>query len=179
MVSKQDAALIQESLEGKTKAFAKLMAQYKRRVEAVGYSFFHNESDTEDFSQDVFFKAYQNLSSFKGDSSFATWLTRIAYTTAINAKNRAKEYDSIADETLLISADSTPEDLHIRALTCEAVKEAIKELPEQYAVCLDFYFFYDMSYSEISSVTGFPVNTIKSHIFRAKKILRQKLKDFM
>ena len=58
-----------------------------------------------------------------------------------------------------------------------AVREAIKELPEKYRICLDMYFFYDMTYNEISDVVELPVNTIKSHIFRAKKILKDKLQE--
>ena len=132
----------------------------------------------EDFVQDVFFKAYKNLSSFRGESKFSTWLTSIAYTTAINAKNRKKEYETLSDEAMLPDLDSTPEERQIRTLTKQAVREAIKELPEDYAFCLDLYFFYDNSYEEIMIITGKPLNTIKSHIFRAKKILREKLADF-
>ncbi len=53
--------------------------------------------------------------------------------------------------------------------------EALGELPERYRICVDMFFFYDRSYLEIEAITGFPVNTIKSHVFRAKKILREKL----
>lgn len=177
-VKNQDSELIKKCLEGKTENFAKLIALYQSRIEAVGWSFFHNKDDTEDFVQDVFIKAYTNLASFMGKSSFSTWLTSIAYTTAINAKNKSKNYETIADENLLYSGTESPEEAHIKKITAEAVKEAIKELPQQYAICLDFYFFYELSHEEISIITGFPVNTIKSHIFRAKKILRQKLKDY-
>ena len=57
------------------------------------------------------------------------------------------------------------------------VREAITELPERYRICLDMYFFYDMTYNEISETVDLPVNTIKSHIFRAKKILKDKLQE--
>ncbi len=174
----RDNKLIKETLSGKTNSFAHLMAIYQNKVAAVGYSFFHNASDTEDFVQEVFIKAFIHLSSFKGDSSFSTWLTRIAYTTAINSEQRKKEYISIADEALLPSSIDTPEDVNIKRLTALAVKEAVQELPEQYAACLDLYFFHDLSYVEIAIITDLPINTIKSNIFRAKKILRKKLKDF-
>ena len=54
---------------------------------------------------------------------------------------------------------------------------SMQELPERYRVCVDMFFFYDRSYQEIETITGFPVNTIKSHVFRAKKILREKLEE--
>ena len=63
-------------------------------------------------------------------------------------------------------------------MTVLAVREAVKDLPEKFAVCVELYFFYDNSHAEISKITGLPVNTIKSHIFRAKKILREKLRSY-
>ncbi|MBR7080091.1 MAG: sigma-70 family RNA polymerase sigma factor [Treponema sp.] len=177
-ILKRDTQLIKECFEGNNDSFAKLISFYQNRVRAVGIQFFKNQSDTEDFMQEVFIKVYKNLSTFRGESSFATWITRIAYTTAINAKNAKKDCESLADDFELKSSFKTPEEEQIFNLTKEAVREAIQELPLNYAICLDFYFFYDFSYEEIAIITGFPVNTIKSHIFRAKKLLRQKLLEY-
>ena len=57
----------------------------------------------------------------------------------------------------------------------ETVRECLKELPEKYKIVLDLYFFYDNSYAEISEITSLPENTVKSHIFRAKNLLREKI----
>lgn len=175
IIKKRDSALVQSALSGNTSSFARLMSLYKTRIFYFGKSFFHNDADSEDFVQDVFLKVFMHLDSFKGISQFSTWLMRIAWTTAVNAVNRRKEYLPIADETALLDNDSTPEEQQIKKLTGEAVRQAIAELPEKYAVCIEMYFFYDIPYQEISEITEFPVNTIKSHIFRAKKILREKL----
>lgn len=175
IIKKRDSALVQSALSGNTSSFARLMSLYKTRIFYFGKSFFHNDADSEDFVQDVFLKVFMHLDSFKGISQFSTWLMRIAWTTAVNAVNRRKEYLPIADETALLDNDSTPEEQQIKKLAGEAVRQAIAELPEKYAVCIEMYFFYDIPYQEISEITEFPVNTIKSHIFRAKKILREKL----
>lgn len=175
IIKKRDSALVQSALSGNTSSFARLMSLYKTRIFYFGKSFFHNDADSEDFVQDVFLKVFMHLDSFKGISQFSTWLMRIAWTTAVNAVNRRKEYLPIADETAILDNDSTPEEKQIKKLTGEAVRQAIAELPEKYAVCIEMYFFYDIPYQEISEITEFPVNTIKSHIFRAKKILREKL----
>lgn len=172
---KRDSKLVREVLSGNTSAFAELMSLYKKRVEALGMSFFKNPADTEDFAQDVFLKAYTKLDTFRGESLFSTWLTRMAYNTAINAVNRRDEYVSIADETLLPDNGLTPEEKELKALTMETVRESLKELPEKYKIVLDLYFFYDNSYSEISEITSLAENTVKSHIFRAKKLLREKI----
>lgn len=178
VIRRRDNALIKATLSGNQKAFSKLLSYYKKRVKALGMSFFKNEADTDDFMQDVFIKAFTNLSSFKGESSFPTWLTSIAYNTALNAKNRRKEYLPISDEENLEDSDLTPEKNHIRKMTVLAVREAVRDLPEHFALCVELYFFYDNSHAEISRITGLPINTIKSHIFRAKKILREKLRGY-
>lgn len=172
---KRDSKLVREVLSGNTSAFAELMSLYKKRIEALGMSFFKNPADTEDFAQDVFLKAYTKLDSFRGESLFSTWLTRMAYNTAINAVNRRPEYVSIADESLLPDNGLTPEEKELRLLTMEAVRESLKELPDKYKIVLDLYFFYDNSYTEISEITSLAENTVKSHIFRAKKLLREKI----
>ncbi|HIW35629.1 MAG TPA: sigma-70 family RNA polymerase sigma factor [Candidatus Treponema faecavium] len=163
--------------KGDSQAFAELVRLFSGRVVAMGRSFFKNDSDIEDFIQDVFLKAYAHLASFRGSAAFSTWLTRIAYTTAVNAVNRRKEYEPLSDDMLPPDTRILPEEQQMRKLTILAVREAIAELPKRYAVCLDMYFFYDLSYSDISEITQLPINTVKSHIFRAKKILRDKLAE--
>ena len=172
---KRDSKLVREVLSGDASAFAELMSLYKKRVESLGFSFFKNQADAEDFAQDVFLKAYTKLDTFRGESLFSTWLTRMAYNTAINAVNRRAQYVSLADETSLPDNGLTPEEKELRTLTMEAVRECLKELPEKYKIVLDLYFFYDNSYAEISEITSLAENTVKSHIFRAKKLLREKI----
>lgn len=179
IAQKRDASLVKSTLAGDSVSFAKLVSLYKKRVSALGMSFFKNASDTDDFIQDVFLKVYQNLRAFRGDAAFSTWITRIAYNTAVNAVNRRKESLPIADEFLLSDPDYTPEEQEIRKLTAEAITKAVHELPEKYGICLELYFYYDISYEEISVITGYPVNTIKSHIFRAKKLLRDALQGVL
>lgn len=175
---KEENTLVRRAKLGDAAALGDLMRLNTRRLRALGMSFFKNEADADDFVQDVFIKAYTHLKSFKGDSLFSTWLIRIGYNTAINSLNRRKEYLPLADMDIASSAD-TPEESEMRRATQEAVREATLSLPETYKVCVDLYFFYGMKYKEISKTTGFPVGTIKSNIFRAKKILKDKLGGFV
>ncbi|OJF76506.1 MAG: RNA polymerase subunit sigma-24 [Treponema sp. CETP13] len=174
----RDNSLVKQVLAGDNSAFAEIISLYERRIRAMGYSFFKNSADTDDFVQDVFLRVYTKLKSFRGDSQFSTWLTRVAYNTAINSKNRRTEYASLSENFDMLDTDYGPEEQQLRRLTAEAVNLAIKELPQTYGICLDMYFFYDFAYNEISVITGLPVNTIKSNVFRAKKILKIKLEEF-
>jgi RNA polymerase sigma-70 factor (ECF subfamily) len=172
-----DDWLVKQAAEGDTCAFSHIVRLYKNRIAALGMSFFKNPADTEDFVQDVFIKIFNSLKLFRGDSLLSTWITRIAYNTAINAVTRRKEFCSLVNEELVADSSAGPEEENIMRVTKEALQEAVKELPEIHAVCVDLYFFHDISHKEISVITGLPVNTIKSHIFRAKKLLRDKLSD--
>lgn len=174
----RDRLLVRGVLNGDGKAAAALVSFHRRRVTAMGMSFFKSAADADDFAQDVFVRAFRSLGSFRGESSFSTWLTRIAYNMAVTAKRRRRDYLPLADEESIVSETTTPEEDEIREATRHAVREAVRELPERYAVCIELYFFYDNSYEEISRITGEQLNTIKSHIFRAKKILREKLREF-
>jgi RNA polymerase sigma-70 factor (ECF subfamily) len=169
-----DEEAISLVLSGDAEAFAVLVRRHRSKVMRLGMSFFHDEDEAEDFAQDVFVKAYTALASFKGRSSFSTWLLRIAYNTAVNAKERKREVlplDSDEDLPGSPGADVTQAEEEEVA----AVRAAMAGLPPRQALCVELFFYYNLKYAEIGEITGFPVNTIKSHVFRAKKILREKL----
>jgi RNA polymerase sigma-70 factor (ECF subfamily) len=174
-----DELIISQVVAGQKDLFRLLVRRHERAVYGMGISFFRNGEDASDFTQEVFLKVYRNLPRFEGRSRFSTWLYKIAYNTAVNGVTRKKEYRSLAEEEdqtgALASSMDTPERALLRKAAREAVLEALNELPERYRVCVDMFFFYDRSYQEIEAITGFPLNTIKSHVFRAKKLLREKL----
>jgi RNA polymerase sigma-70 factor (ECF subfamily) len=187
-----DELLVSKIASGEKELFRLLLKRYEKQVYGMGFSFLRSANDAADFSQEVFLKVYKNLGCFEGRSRFSTWLYKIAYNTAVNKVNRRKEYLTLAEgaaegggaENDLSEAGGvplwahTPERELIRNAVKEAVREAVRELPERYRVCIDLAFFYERSYEEIEGITGFPLNTIKSHVFRAKKILRERLACF-
>ncbi|GHU23764.1 RNA polymerase subunit sigma-24 [Spirochaetia bacterium] len=173
-----DLMIVQEIVSGQKELFRLLMNRYKKAVYSIGWSFLHNADDASDFSQEVFLKVFRNLPLFEGRARFSTWLYQIAYNTAINSSQRKKEYQSLAEEDVFV-AEGTPEQSTLKEALRQAVRQAVAELPERYRVCIDLCFFYERSYQEIALITGFPVSTIKSHVLRAKKMLRVQLADFM
>lgn len=174
----RDYEVCKAVLNGNTQAFAVLAAQYQKRVYMLGLSFFDNTDDCEDFVQDVMLKAYSALETFRAEAPFATWLMRIAYNTAINSAKKRRNYASLVDNDIEIEyRGDNPEEKHLNECIILSVREAVNSLPDNYRICIDLYFFYDMSYTDIAAVTELPLNTIKSYIFRAKKILREYLKE--
>lgn len=169
-----DVEVIERVLDGDANAFSFLVQRYQRRIMRLGYGFYRDQDAAEDFTQDVFVKAYIGLAGFMGRSSFSTWLTRIAYNAGLNAKRKAGRFEPLEVDPV-DAMNLSPEDQHLRAETVRAIRKAVAELPEKYAICLELFFGDGMRYEEISEVTGFPVNTIKSHVFRAKRELRTAL----
>jgi RNA polymerase sigma-70 factor (ECF subfamily) len=172
-----DQLIVRQVVTEQKDLFRLLVRRHEKAVYAMGMSFFRNAEDASDFAQDVFLKAYRSLGAFEGRSRFSTWLYKIAYNTAVNEVSRRKEYGSLteADANKLFTEGDNPERASLRNAAREAVKAAVTELPERFKLCVDLFFFFDRSYNEIEAITGIPVNTIKSHVFRAKSLLREKL----
>jgi RNA polymerase sigma-70 factor (ECF subfamily) len=170
-----DQLIIGQVVSGNKELFGLLVKRHEQAVYGMGLSFFRNRDDASDFTQEVFLKVYRSLPRFEGRSRFSTWLYRLAYNTAVNGVTRRREYHSLAEDESAVEEE--PERELLRRTVREAVLTAVSELPERYRICVDLFFFYDRSYQEIEAITGFPVNTIKSHVFRAKKLLREKLGD--
>ena len=120
-------------------------------------------------------KAYQALPSFKKTSSFYTWLMRIAYNMAINSANRKNQFTLSIDEDDFVSSVLSPEENFIKRCLQTAIKKAVNNLPENYKICIELYFFYCLAYTDIEEITGLPKGTIKSYIFRAKRILKAEI----
>jgi RNA polymerase sigma-70 factor (ECF subfamily) len=174
-----DNEIVEIVLSGRTEMYRVLIERHEKKVFAMGRGFYHNRDEARDFTQEVFLKAFHALPRFEGRSGFATWLFRIAYNQAVNGKRGLKEYASLADsEDAVVSEAASfdmPEHNLLKKNIKEAVRTAIQELPEKYRICIDLSFFYELTYEEIARITAFPVNTVKSHILRAKRILREKL----
>jgi RNA polymerase sigma-70 factor (ECF subfamily) len=174
-----DQFIVDQIVSGRKELFRILARRYEKAVYGMGRSFFRNAEDAADFVQEVFLKSFRGLAGFQGRSRFSTWLYRIAYNTAVNSlRSRRGQSESPAQRLEREAADGeTPERLSIRSAVAQAVREAVRDLSEERRICVDLFFFYDQSYQEIETITGFPVNTIKSHVFRAKKLLREKLAE--
>jgi len=172
--NEDDEDIVGKVIRGDADLFGELVDRYQRKIFNIGMMFFRNHDDASDFTQEVFLRAYNSLGSFRGKSRFVFWLTRVAYNHGINAVKGKRTAESLA-ESALPWEGATPEETHLKEEVRRALRKAVGELPKNYRVCVDLYFFYGLCYAEISEITGFPLNTIKSHVFRAKQILRDSL----
>lgn len=178
-----DEELIARILNGNLDAFKLLVRQHERLVTAMISRIVQNEEDVKDVCQEVFIKVYKGLSGFKFNSRLATWIGQIAYSTAINylrkvSDKRNRTFD-IAEFENTFWATEDPENILLKKNTAQYVQKQIGKLPVQYRTVLTLYHLNELSYQEIEEVTGMPEGTVKNYLFRARKLLKDKLERYL
>ena len=181
MTREQEAMIVRKVLQGDVNAFEKLVTEYERAVYAIAQRMTGNAEDAADMTQETFIKAYNSLSSFRGDSKFSVWLYRIANNVCLDflrSKNRRPTVslsaeDDDGEETQLDIADESqsPELLLESSLTRDAVRRGLDSLPPDYKQILLLREIQGLSYEEIAAALGIESGTVKSRIFRARKRL--------
>lgn len=173
--------LIARILAGNTDEFEAVVEKYKKLVAHIIFKMVPIEADREDVCQDVFVKVYQKLGSFKFESKLSTWIGAIAYNTSLNfvEKKRVLLADDLSpEENALerVAAEAvSPEDMIDNLNISEVLIREIDQLPVQYGVILALYYLEEMPYRDIAKITGTPDGTVKSHLFRARKLLKDRL----
>jgi RNA polymerase sigma-70 factor, ECF subfamily len=179
-----DNDLVEKVLEGDIGAFRIIVDRNKGKIFYLGLKFFHNNEDAEDFAQDVFLKAFKKLYSFRGEVPFGAWLYRLAFNLAVNKyhfdKLRLTDPGEPPDqEPVLYEKYSGPEKETMYEELRNKINNALARLPEVYAIVIRMHFYDRLTYSDISEITDIPVNTVKSHILRAKKMIRNALSSYI
>ena len=154
------------------KAFASLVDKYQERLKR----FFLNltggdEPLSDDLAQETFIKVYDHLRSYKGLSSFSTWLFRVAYNLYYDElRKQGDRYFGPINEAVAIPQSPEPVDRRLD------MNRALSILRPEERTVVTFYFVEDMAIARIAAVTGMPEGTIKSHLSRAKQKLGEYLK---
>lgn len=176
-----DKELIRKIISGDTGAFRTLIERYQRLVAHIVFRMIRNASERQDVCQDVFVKVYQNLSSFHHESKMSTWVARIAYNTSVNylKKKKVPLFDDYASVEPPIENHPTdhrsPEEQTEEHDFSERLRHEIEHLPPRYRTILTLYHLDQMTYAEIGQICGMPDGTVKSYLFRARKILKDSL----
>lgn len=167
---------IRKAQEGDEDAFASLICRVQNSAYAVAFRYMENDADTRDVMQEAFIKMYRNLGSFKGDSSFETWFTRILINCCLDELRKRKTSPGQEDiDEHFDLADHQPgtEEQIIREERKKAVTDAIRKLPEEMRNILILREFEGYSYEELAEVLDLEPGTVKSRLNRAKQKLKQ------
>ncbi len=171
-----DLAVVERVLAGDVDAYRTIVERYERHVFRLGRRFHKVAEDIQDYVQEVFLKAYLGLSQFRRRGRFYSWLMRIAYNYGMDCIGR-RSPQSIPEEHDVPDPRPGPEECALRSIASEELRRAVAGLPAPVAACVDLFFFFDLTYAEVAEITGLKTNTVKSHIFRAKKRLRKRLSE--
>jgi RNA polymerase sigma-70 factor (ECF subfamily) len=186
-VSNIEDELIQRAKSADTDAFCLLAKGYERRIYLLAFHYCHNPEDAEDLSQEVWLKAYQALGTFRGESSFYTWLRKITINCFLNHQ-RARRYtwrgektdvqllavDSIESDQRGASTSNSESTLHNRILA-ERVMKALSELTPPQRLIFLLKHHEGMTYEEIAKAVGCSTGTAKKSVSRAVRKLREHL----
>jgi RNA polymerase sigma-70 factor (ECF subfamily) len=173
-----DSELINQILNGNMNAFTFLVSRYQKLVVHITGRLIQRQDELEDVCQEVFLKVYQNLGKYRNECKLSTWIATIAYNTSINYLRKFKKGNEVnPDDSVALrnltdfnSVDYEKIDLH------RYIREQIENLPVQYRTVITLFHLEEFSYQEIEQITGMPEGTVKSYLFRAKALLKEKLK---
>lgn len=176
-----DAWLVEQSrVHGDHDAFGELVHRYQDRVFRLVVSILGQEfaADAEDAAQEVFVRAHHALPTYRGDAAFGTWLYRIAFNHAVNVKGRMRfRAPHVPDEALASHPATTmAPDERLESRRRQAVVLAcLHELPEAYQSAVRLHYWLGAGMTDIATMLEVPENTVKSYLYRARRLLRAML----
>lgn len=178
-----DRTLVTKVLGGDMQAFKLLIQQYERLVVHMIGRLVKKEEETEELCQDVFMKVHEKLGEFAFQSKLSTWIATIAYRQAINHLRKTRMlFSDLPDEANIekrfIDKENPETALEERDLD-QFVLKLVDELPAQYKAVLTLYHVEGMTYQEIGEITQMPEGTVKNYLFRARHLLKEKVKPYL
>jgi RNA polymerase sigma factor (sigma-70 family) len=177
----ETSLLLERVKAGDRQAYRTFIGKYQRLVAAIVFRMVHNAADREELSQEIFLKIFVHIKEFEGAARLSAWIGRIASNTCINhlRKKRLPLYNDIAapGKSLenIAGNSPTPELLNEQASGNLELQREIDRLPAHYRLILTLFHFSEMNYDEIGQALAMPAGTVKSHLFRARQKLRERL----
>lgn len=185
-----EAVLVRRAKEGDLNAYDDLVRQYQERIYATIYHMTANHEDANDLAQESFIKAFRALKSFKGDSTFFTWVYRIAINKTINFLKQRKKRTQMSlndldfnaehdpDLVALISEKTPRRDLSLSELQ-EKLNAAMLKLSDVHRLVVTLHDVQGLSHEEISRIMDCNTGTVRSRLFYARQQLQAYLSEFL
>jgi RNA polymerase sigma factor RpoE len=185
-----DTMLVKRAQGGDLVAYDELVRRYQERIYATLYHMTSNHEDASDLAQEAFIKAYRVLGSFKGDSSFFTWVYRIAVNRTINFLKQRKKRVQMSLNDMDLNAEHNPDlvalisektprrDLNLAELQ-EKLNEAMQKLSEVQRLVVTLHDVQGLSHDEISKIMDCNTGTVRSRLFYARQQLQAYLSDYL
>lgn len=185
-----DWTIVQQVQAGDVSAFDQLVIRYRERVYGVIYNMTSNREDAADLTQDAFIKSFQSINRFQGQSSFFTWLYRIAVNSTLSHLRKAKlrtffSFEKITEDdkttelvALLTDKRGADKEVFLNELQ-EKLNEAIQKLSIKHRTVVTLYEIDGLSHEQIAEVVGCSVGTVRSRLHYAKQLLQAELQSYL
>ncbi|MGI6124749.1 MAG: RNA polymerase sigma factor [Acetivibrionales bacterium] len=176
----EDIVQIRKCLSGQKDTFEYLVTKYKNLVYSIALNSLINKNEAADVTQEVFLKAWANLSRYNPEFSFKTWIARITVNHCINLNQKSKRITTWDDEEMekIVADSESPEEATLDGERRKDIIDAINSLPEKYRIVIQLYHQQSLSYEEICNITSNPMSIVKNRIYRARKMLAEKLSKY-
>ncbi len=179
-----DGELLAGAIQGNPDAFGEIVRRHQVVVFNVAYRLVGDRQVALDLAQDAFVRAYQALQRFDRVRPFGPWINRIVANLAVDWLKRrrvptvdfplySEDSDGNARDDALPDVSGEPERLYLEHEQRDALRRAILALPIHYRAVVELRHFQDLSYEEIATTLAIPMSDVKSHLFRARRLLRQ------
>lgn len=178
-----DDHLIARTLAGETEAFSLLVRRWERPIYSLTLRMLGRDEDARDACQEAFLAAFRNLSKFRGDAKFSSWMYRIAlnacHTRLRNTNGASYSLDEEDEngrrlEVADTRTESQPEQMH-RAQRSQLVRRALQALPPEMRQVIVMKEYEEMTFAEIADVLGIPISTVKSRLYTGLQQMRLRL----
>jgi RNA polymerase sigma-70 factor (ECF subfamily) len=169
--------LIEGCQRGDPEAFRALFEKHKDRVYSIALRYSGDAAVAQDIAQDTFLKLFSTVASFRGDSSFESWLYRMVVNSCFDQKRKTRRFTPLLDEilTMLRTPDVSALDQVLRSEMSTHVKSVVESLAPDQRMVIVLRYTEGLSYDEIAEILGCAVGTIASRLNRAHKVLERRL----
>jgi len=178
--------LVRKIIAGDQRKFEEIVKLYEHLVTHIVFRMVSDYVDREEICQEVFIKVFQNLEAFNFNAKLSTWIAKIAHNHCINFLRKSKlnllddmsnpdEHGEIQFTASLHTESTVPDKESEKNDRANIIRKEIEKLPEKYKIILTLYHIDEFSYKDIEQVVNMPEGTIKSYLFRARKMLRENL----
>jgi len=174
MTAPTDRDLILSARRGESDAFGELVTRYQTGVFNVCYRVLHERGEAEDMAQETFMRAYNRLHTFDIEREFGPWIRRVAANLCLNFLESRKAVLPLDEERDRDKTQRPEKQVEVKERS-EQVRDALASLPAHFRVVVELRHYQEMSYNEIARELNIPLSDVKSHLFRARKLLAEKL----
>jgi len=170
-------------LSGDTAAYRGLVEKHQDLVYTIVHRIISSAEEAEEVAQDVFVKAYNKLSDYKGEAKFSTWLYRIAYNTAVSHTRKKKVEFLAMDEEVIVNHSEEDVQQQVMGLSTEEqnklIKKALAILPRTDSLMITLFYYHGKDIEEISEIVGLTQSNVKVKLFRIRKKLFKEMNEII